>query len=73
MFVRINVTLRHVRVALVDVENQRVCIPAVFIRHELASFLRRIILSSVACMALSYFSTLSHRRHDFQGGGGGGY
>jgi len=34
-----------------------------------AKFMRRIILSSVACLALQYFSTLSHERHDFRGGG----
>jgi hypothetical protein len=28
--------------------------------------MRRVILLSVACMALLYFSTLSHQRHDFR-------
>ena len=28
--------------------------------------MRRIILLAVACLALQYFSTLSHKRHDFR-------
>jgi hypothetical protein len=31
-----------------------------------ASFLRRIILSSVACLALPYFSELLHKQNDFR-------
>jgi len=33
---------------------------------QIAAFLRRILLPSVACLALRYFSTLSHKRHDFR-------
>jgi len=34
-----------------------------------AKIMRRIILSPVTCPALQYFSALSHKRHDFRGGG----
>jgi hypothetical protein len=33
---------------------------------KFASFLRRTQLASVACLALQYFSTLSHKRNDFR-------
>jgi hypothetical protein len=37
---------------------------ALVIQH--ATRMRRIILSSVACLALLYFPTLSHKLHDFR-------
>ena len=37
---------------------------ALIIQH--AERMRRIILSSVACLVVHYVSTLSHKRHDFR-------
>ena len=37
---------------------------ALGIQHAMR--MRRIILISVACMAVQYFLTLSHKRHDFR-------
>jgi hypothetical protein len=38
---------------------------ALFIQHAVR--MCRIILSSVVCPTLQYFSTLSHKRHGFRG------
>jgi hypothetical protein len=44
--------------------SECVFVPLV-IQH--AKRLRSSILSSVACLGLQYFPTLSHKRHDFRG------
>ena len=43
-----------------------VCILAIVIRHANRIFSAPYLMS-VACLAVSYFFTLSHIRHDFRG------
>jgi len=42
-----------------------VCLSVTLVTQN-AKHMRRITLSSAACLALPYFSTLSHKRHDFR-------
>jgi hypothetical protein len=65
-----NVTLRSVRVIIVAVENQKSityseCVSVALFTQN-AKRMRRIIFSTVASLAPPYFSTLSHKCHDFR-------
>jgi hypothetical protein len=62
-----NVTLRRVRAAIVAVEKEHVVyVCTLIIQH--AKRMRRLIMSSVACLA-PYYSTSFHKRYDLVGGG----
>jgi len=61
---RVRVTIFAVEKALFVKYSERVFV-ALGIEHVMR--MRRIVLSSVVCPPLSYFSTLSDKRHDFRG------
>jgi len=69
--VNYNVILRRVRATIVcSGKTIRItyceCVfVALVIQHEM--HMHRIILSSVVCQVLQYFSTLSHKWNDFRG------
>jgi hypothetical protein len=67
--VRIKVTLKRVRVAIVAVEKtvNITYSECAFVNFgiQYAERMRPITLSSVACPAVQYFSTLSHKRQGF--------
>jgi hypothetical protein len=69
-----NLTMKCVTVTIFAAEKQQILhilsVSVAFVIQH-ARRMRRIILSSVASLALPHFS-LCHKRHDFRGGGGGG-
>ena len=58
-----DVTPRRVRTTVAVEKQLSITYAALVIQH--AKSMRRITLSSMACVALTHFSTLSHKRLDF--------
>jgi len=54
-----------------SIKYMSVCLNYLFSYPACKSRVLCAVLLSVACPAVSHFSTLSHERYDFRGGGGG--
>jgi len=72
-----NDVLRRLRTTTVDLGKQwdilSVCLRPYYCRSYpacKAQFVLRAILTSVACLAVPFFSTLAHKQRDFRGEGG---
>ena len=55
------------RVKLQILKLQSACVSFVALVIMYAERMRHITLLSVACLPLSHYSTLSHKRHNFRG------
>jgi hypothetical protein len=65
LFIWISIGFCHGKViSIKNSERVSVFIPPLLHSKQIASGLRRIILSSVVCLSVPYFSTLSHKRQN---------
>jgi hypothetical protein len=58
--------MRRFRITIVVVEKQSVTCSDCVLLIQHAKRMRHITSSYVVCLSLPYFSTLAHKRHDFQ-------